>query len=292
MAIYLMSDAGRDVNAQIYTVVGRRISVWNQPASCARCGPVAIAGRPRRSRDVAVDRGAGAESVHRRSRATDGRHGEPGREGLRVPQVPQEPPGAGCWRASGWWSRGGRDRHRVGGRQTGARRGASVLISDIHERRIGETADRLEQETGVRPFTQLCNVTVEDDVQALVAAAVGELGGIDVMMNNAGLGGSVRLVDMTDEQWSAVVGVTLDGTMRCTRAVLRHMVDGDRGCHREQRLGRGVASPGRAVPLRRSQGGRDGAHPLRRDRSRRARDSGERRCPEYRHACVSRKGQR
>ena len=32
MAVYLMSDAGRDVNAQIYTVVGRRISVWNQPA--------------------------------------------------------------------------------------------------------------------------------------------------------------------------------------------------------------------------------------------------------------------
>ena len=32
MAVYLLSDAGRDVNAQIYTVVGRRISVWNQPA--------------------------------------------------------------------------------------------------------------------------------------------------------------------------------------------------------------------------------------------------------------------
>jgi hypothetical protein len=31
MVIYLMSDAGRDVNAQIYTVVGGRISVWNQP---------------------------------------------------------------------------------------------------------------------------------------------------------------------------------------------------------------------------------------------------------------------
>ena len=62
-------------------------------------------------------------------------------------------------------------------------------------------------------------------MQALVAAAVAGLGGIDVMMNNAGLGGSVRLVDMTDEQWSAVLGVTLDGTMRCTRAVLRHMID-------------------------------------------------------------------
>lgn len=103
--------------------------------------------------------------------------------------------------------------------------GASVLISDIHERRLGETADRLEEATGSRPLTQICNVTVEADVQALVAAAVDGLGGIDVMMNNAGLGGSVRLVDMTDEQWSAVLGVTLDGTMRCTRAVLRHMID-------------------------------------------------------------------
>ena len=103
--------------------------------------------------------------------------------------------------------------------------GARVLISDIHERRLGETADRLEDETGSRPLTRLCDVTEEGDVQALVAEAVDGLGGIDVMMNNAGLGGSVRLVDMTDDQWSAVLAVTLDGTMRCTRAVLRHMID-------------------------------------------------------------------
>ena len=45
------------------------------------------------------------------------------------------------------------------------------------------------------------------------------------MMNNAGLGGTVALVDMTDEQWNAVMGVTLEGTMRCTRAVLRHMIE-------------------------------------------------------------------
>ena len=50
------------------------------------------------------------------------------------------------------------------------------------------------------------------------------MGGIDVMMNNTGLGGSARLVDMTDEQWTAVLGVTLDGTMRCTRAALRRMI--------------------------------------------------------------------
>ncbi len=103
--------------------------------------------------------------------------------------------------------------------------GAEVLVSDIHERRLGETADRLESETGNRPLTAVCNVTVEEDVEALVAAAVSGFGGIDVMMNNAGLGGSVDLVDMTDEQWNAVLGVTLGGTMRCTRAVLRHMIE-------------------------------------------------------------------
>ena len=103
--------------------------------------------------------------------------------------------------------------------------GGRVLISDIHERRLGESADRLEEETGVRPLTAVCNVTEEDDVQSLVGAAVGGLGGIDVLMNNAGLGGSVKLVDMTDDQWNAVLGVTLDGTMRCTRAVLRHMIE-------------------------------------------------------------------
>ena len=103
--------------------------------------------------------------------------------------------------------------------------GAAVLISDIHERRLDETADRLERETGHRPLTAVCNVTVEEDVGALVEAAVKGLGGIDVMMNNAGLGGTVPLVDMTDGQWNAVLGVTLDGTMRCTRAVLRHMIE-------------------------------------------------------------------
>jgi 3-oxoacyl-[acyl-carrier protein] reductase len=103
--------------------------------------------------------------------------------------------------------------------------GATVLISDFHERRLGETADRLAEETGTRPDTQVCNVTSEDDITALVAAAVDRLGGIDVMINNAGLGGSATLVDMTDEQWNQVMDVTLTGTFRATRAVLRHMYE-------------------------------------------------------------------
>ncbi len=103
--------------------------------------------------------------------------------------------------------------------------GATVLISDFHERRLGETADRLAEETGTRPDTQVCNVTDEVQVQALVDAAVERLGRLDVMINNAGLGGSAAVVDMTDEQWSTVLDVTLTGTFRCTRAVLKQMYE-------------------------------------------------------------------
>ena len=103
--------------------------------------------------------------------------------------------------------------------------GGRVLISDFHERRLEETADRLAEETGTRPDTQVCNVTDEAQVQGLVDAAVERFGGIDVMINNAGLGGSAAIVDMTDEQWNVVLDVTLTGTFRCTRAVLRHMYE-------------------------------------------------------------------
>jgi 3-oxoacyl-[acyl-carrier protein] reductase len=110
-----------------------------------------------------------------------------------------------------------------------AEEGARILISDIHERRLGEAADRLADETGTRPPTVLCNVTQEEDVQSLVAAATSELGGIDVMINNAGLGGTANLVDMTDDQWNSVIDVTLNGTMRATRAVMRHMIERGQG---------------------------------------------------------------
>ena len=102
--------------------------------------------------------------------------------------------------------------------------GAQVLISDIHGRRLDEAANRLAEEFDVRPATALCNVTVEEEVQALIDAAVSELGHVDVMINNAGLGGTANLVEMTDEQWQVVIDVTLNGTMRTTRAALRHMM--------------------------------------------------------------------
>ena len=82
---------------------------------------------------------------------------------------------------------------------------------------------------GERPHTIVCDVTDDDAVRALVDGSAEALGGIDVMVNNAGLGGEVDLVDMTDDQWDVVLDVTLNGTFRTTRAALRHMLPRGRG---------------------------------------------------------------
>ena len=57
----------------------------------------------------------------------------------------------------------------------------------------------------------------------MVQRAAELLGGIDVLVNNAGLGGTAEVHEMTDQQWSTVLDVTLTGTFRVTRAALNHM---------------------------------------------------------------------
>ena len=110
-----------------------------------------------------------------------------------------------------------------------AEEGATLLISDFHERRLGEAADAIHAATGHRPLTAVCDVTVEDQVKALRDAALAGLGHVDVLINNAGLGGEVNVVDMTDAQWARVLDVTLTSVMRMTRAFLPAMQAQGRG---------------------------------------------------------------
>jgi 3-oxoacyl-[acyl-carrier protein] reductase len=102
--------------------------------------------------------------------------------------------------------------------------GAQVLISDQHHKRLAATLAELAQEHGDRVRAQPCDVTREAEVQALIEAAVTRFGRIDVLINNAGLGGTASVLDLTDEQWFRVLDVTLTGTFRCTRAALRQLV--------------------------------------------------------------------
>jgi 3-oxoacyl-[acyl-carrier protein] reductase len=101
--------------------------------------------------------------------------------------------------------------------------GASVLISDIHERRLNEAVENIARTTGTRPASHLCDVTKEESVQALRDAAEKTLGHVDVLINNAGLGGEARVVDMSDQQWHTVLDVTLTSVFRMSRAFLPDM---------------------------------------------------------------------
>ena len=100
----------------------------------------------------------------------------------------------------------------------------AVMISDIHEGRLEKAVAALKSETGLEAvYGRLANVTDEADVQALVEAAESQMDGVDVLINNAGLGGTRLLVDMQDDEWSRVLDITLTCTMRMTRAMLRKM---------------------------------------------------------------------
>jgi 3-oxoacyl-[acyl-carrier protein] reductase len=106
----------------------------------------------------------------------------------------------------------------------------ALLISDVHERRLGEAVEALKRETGLTAVSGLlCDVSKQDQVDPLIAAAEDRLGGIDVLINNAGLGTSKRVVDMGDDEWHKVIDVTLTGTFRMTRAALRVMQPRGRG---------------------------------------------------------------
>ncbi|MFI6484063.1 SDR family oxidoreductase [Nonomuraea sp. NPDC050663] len=100
-----------------------------------------------------------------------------------------------------------------------AEEGARVIVSDRHERRLKEAAAEL----GARAIP--CDVTDEEQVQAMFEAC----GPLDVLVNNAGLGGTAELAEMTDREWDTVLDVTLTGTMRCTRAALRRMIPRGQG---------------------------------------------------------------
>lgn len=104
-----------------------------------------------------------------------------------------------------------------------AEEGARLAISDRHERRLAEAAERLAAATGAEPLAIPCDVTAEAQVQRLFETAAAELGALDVVVNNAGLGGEASIVEMGDEEWATVLDVTLNGTFRCTRAALRQM---------------------------------------------------------------------
>lgn len=106
----------------------------------------------------------------------------------------------------------------------------ALVISDIHEGRLSASVEKLQRIAPNTPILgYVCNVTDQTQVDTLVKEAEAFTQGVDVLINNAGLGGSKPLVEMTDSEWHLVLDVTLTGTMRMMRAQLPHFIRRQRG---------------------------------------------------------------
>jgi 3-oxoacyl-[acyl-carrier protein] reductase len=105
-----------------------------------------------------------------------------------------------------------------------AEEGATLMLSDIHQKRLDEYADRLQDRIGRAVHRHPCDVRSDDQVRATIDAAVRQMGRLDVLVNNAGLGGTHAVVDTTDEQWLRILDTNLTGTFRCLRAALPVMM--------------------------------------------------------------------
>ncbi len=106
----------------------------------------------------------------------------------------------------------------------------ALVISDIHEGRLSASVEKLQRIAPNTPILgYVCNVTDQTQVDTLVNEAEAFTQGVDVLINNAGLGGSKPLVEMTDSEWHMVLDVTLTGTMRMMRAQLPHFIRRQRG---------------------------------------------------------------
>jgi 3-oxoacyl-[acyl-carrier protein] reductase len=110
-----------------------------------------------------------------------------------------------------------------------AAEGAAVAVCDLTEEGGAQTVERIS-DAGGRAIAIGVDVSKRAQVEAAVAATVEQLGGLDVLVNNAGLIRDNLLFRMTDEDWDLVMGVHLKGAFLCSQAAQKHMV--------EQRYGR------------------------------------------------------
>ncbi|WP_327054212.1 SDR family oxidoreductase [Halomicrococcus gelatinilyticus] len=114
---------------------------------------------------------------------------------------------------------------------TFAEEGADVVVADLREepREDGEpTHELVERETDREARFVECDVSNTDDLESAVAAA-DELGGVDVMVNNAGIFRSHEFLDVTEAQYDQLMDVNVKGSFFGAQAAAKRMVEDDGG---------------------------------------------------------------
>jgi NAD(P)-dependent dehydrogenase (short-subunit alcohol dehydrogenase family) len=108
-----------------------------------------------------------------------------------------------------------------------AEEGATVVCVDLAADNASQCAEAIRRRGG-QALGITCDVTDEGQVEAMVARVRETYGGVDVLVNNAGILGGLSVLEMPVERWNRQIAVNLTGTFLCTKHVARAMVAGRR----------------------------------------------------------------
>ncbi|MDP0495328.1 MAG: SDR family NAD(P)-dependent oxidoreductase [Verrucomicrobiota bacterium JB024] len=108
--------------------------------------------------------------------------------------------------------------------QTFAREGARIAMGDIDLPALEREAAAIRQQYAVEVRAVACDVTSSTEVGHLIATAVEELGGCDILVNNAAVALGGTITDMSEEDWQRVLNTNLTSAFRTIRAALPHML--------------------------------------------------------------------
>ena len=104
-----------------------------------------------------------------------------------------------------------------------AREGARVAIADINLAAAAQTAREIEAGGG-QALALSCDVSDAGQVERMVSEVVGHFGGVDILINGAGIQFRAPVAEASEEHWDQTMAVNLKGPFLCSRAVLRHMM--------------------------------------------------------------------
>ncbi len=107
--------------------------------------------------------------------------------------------------------------------------GYMVAINGRDEERLSEAGKKLEEETGGRPLLLAGDVAAPNFVKQAFSIIKEKFGGLNLMVNNAGVAHIGLFTDMKDEEWDRIVGINLSGTAYCSREAARLMLEKQTG---------------------------------------------------------------
>ncbi len=108
--------------------------------------------------------------------------------------------------------------------------GASIVLAARRIEKCEEACKEITKRTGVRALAHQCDITKNDQIETLVKDVAADLGHIDILVNNSGVGGNERpILEMTDEDWTTVVDTNLKGAFSLSKTVVKKMIERGKG---------------------------------------------------------------